>query len=718
MAHAIYSADGSQVFKVIDQMTSRIKEFGKLKTEALLRAKFDASSMSQVRAQAHAGAAAASRDLYLQIKARIVGIAEAKKQLRDAFAQGVMAKITPYVSAAALASVKEKIGSTLKVSALEIGLKFQSGAAGRFRETVKAMLRVLSRSSFVEAELRLRGAGKVLDGLKNKKVLFDVDVKPGTAAKIKALLELLKKLREGAKVPIKLDVEPGLMVLLRTLGRDLKRAADEAERLDRRLNGAAGAAGNAGRAAGAAGGRIAQMRQSIASFASSIILVKGVQGAFATLKDSIIDYPALLETANVGMTRMFDGNKKKAAEMMGALENFAIPTPFATADLIPKANQALAFGLVDSKSKDAVKEMISLLTDVGDAAFGLGKGQEGVDRMLLAFGQMRSATRVTGNDMLQLQALGINAWDYLAKATGKTTGEVRDLVSKGLIPAKEGIEAIRAGLRGRFAGGMEDAAKTFAGAVAQLKDSTQSKLKNFFAPQFTQLSEFAQKAAQVLGSREFDRWLNAFAARVEETFAFIVGIYDGFVEQVRIGNPVLLGTLAILGARFLWLANAAIGKAVYSAGISLGKFAGSILALPAPLLIAIAAAVAFGIAYKKNFGGVADYTNAAVNFVIDGVKTLGWAVAKAVETVSGLLNKVPDVALLASPALLGLKKLLGDQTGLADGILGDYDKFDAKASNFANRSKTLSTSTIWAPRSRKPSAGYCQTSRRRSMKSR
>lgn len=682
MAQAVYTADASQLFRTIEQIKTKFAELHKLNTEAKIGAKLAPGALRGVHTQVTQAAAQMSATARIDIKARVVGMVEAARQLREAFSRSVMVKVQPYLDAAALTGIKSQIAQSAKVSHLEIGLKFQSGAAASFRETLRAMLRVLSRSAFVEAELRLRGAARALDGLKNKKVLLDVEVAPGTAAKIRALLALLKQLKDGAKVPIKLDIEPGLLAILRTLGADLKRAADEAARLDRLMGRAAGAAGNLGQNAGHADSALSRMGRSIASFASSLILVQGLNAAFRELKAAIIDYPALLETANVGMTQMFDGNQKKAAEMMSALRAFAIPTPFATEDLIPKANQALAFGLVDAKSKDAVKEMISLLTDVGNAAFGLGRGQEGVDRMLLAFGQMRSATRVMGSDMLQLQALGINAWEYLAKATGKTTGEVRDLVSKGLIPAKEGIEAIRAGLRGRFDGGMEAAAKTFTGALAQLKDSSKDKLSKFFEPQFKQLSDFAQKAAKVLGSKEFDRWMNNFAGKVSSTFAFATGIYDGFVQEVRAGNPVLLAVLAALGARFLWLANAAIGKAVFSAGVSLGKFAGSILALPAPLLIAIGAAVAFGYAYKKNFLGVADITDTVVSGVVDGVKTLTWALGKAVETVAGILQKIPDAVLLLNPAAAALKGVLGDQTGLADGLLGDFDKFDSKAHKF------------------------------------
>lgn len=676
MAHVNYTGNAQQLFGVISEIQARFRALEKLKTEYQLQGRLAPNSGAALRAQVQREAAAISQIVHISLQLRVGNQAEVVRRLKAAFSAGIAVKLMPFVSGAALAAVKDKIKHAVAGGAAEVGLRFQAGAAGKFRDTLRRMLQILSRGSFVEAELRFSRSKASLDALKSKSIFLDVEVRAGTAAKIAALQDLLKLLRSGATVPIRLDVAPGLEALLRTLARDLNAAAGAADRLNGRLGGARAGLNSVRESAGGAGGALGQMRSAIVGFASSLVLVHGMRLAFQELKEALIDYPATLETAQIGMTRMFDGNKKKAADMMLALRKFAIPTPFSTQELVPKANQALAFGLVDPKSKTAVKEVISLLNDAGNAAFGLGKGQQGVDSIILAFGKMHTAQKVTGREMLTLQTVGINAWKYLSEATGKTTGEVRKLVSAGLIPADKAIAAIRAGMNEKFGGGMEAATATLTGAVAQLKDATTDKLATMFEPGFQAMSNFAQKSAKVLSSDEFDHWLADFEAKVEEAFSFIIGIYDGFVNEIRHGNPLLLGALSVLGARFIWLATVAAGQSILSV-------ARSILSLPAPLLIAIAAVTAFALAYRSNFLGVKNITDGVVSFVVDGVKTLSWALANVVETASKYLNKIPDSVLnILAPGAALLKNALGDQTGLADGVMKDFEDLDTRSAKW------------------------------------
>ena len=69
------------------------------------------------------------------------------------------------------------------------------------------------------------------------------------------------------------------------------------------------------------------------------------------------------------------------------------------------------------------EEIIPMLTNLGDAASGLGLGTEGVSRLAYALGQMQTSGKLNAQDMMQLTSAGISAWDMLAQAAGKICGE-------------------------------------------------------------------------------------------------------------------------------------------------------------------------------------------------------------------------------------------------------------------------------------------------------
>lgn len=188
----------------------------------------------------------------------------------------------------------------------------------------------------------------------------------------------------------------------------------------------------------------------------------------------------LKQNAQIAFTTM-TGSGAKATKMMADLQKFAATTPFEFRELIPAAQRLMAMGF-------AAKDVVPILTDVGNAAAGLGIGTEGVNRITLALGQMSAKGHVAGGELMQLTEAGVPAIRYLAKAFHVSTSEMSDMVEKGLVPADKGIKAIRDGMRGDFGGLMEKQSKTLAGAVSNIKDSftaIASGLTDLFVPALT-----------------------------------------------------------------------------------------------------------------------------------------------------------------------------------------------------------------------------------------
>lgn len=552
MATATYTGEAQQLFKTIEQIKSKMGELKQISTNVQFGVKMKAGSLAGVRNDAKKGAEIISRSVVIKLQVQAQGMAEQARKMREYYSKAVKVKIEPYVTAAALRAVKDRVGNAIKGSHAEVGLRFQSGAAGKFRDTLKRMLAVLSRGSYIEARLKLASINAALAGFRGRKIELDVVVKTGSAAKIRALLELLKKLRSGAKIPIKLEIDAGTQALLKAFVKQLKAAADQASRLNARVRAASG---------GVQGmvNPLSRVRDLLVGMGAGLIVVAGIRKVFAGLKDALIDFPATLQVVQVGFNTLFDGNTAKAKDLMNQLKEFAIPTPFEMADLAPLAQQSIAFGLIDKKSANAGKETVALLNDIGDAAFGLGRGQAGVDRIVLALGQMHTAQKVNGQDMLQLQSVGINAWKYLAEATGKTTAQVRDLTRKGLIPADQAIQAIRAGLRRDFGGSMVAATKTLTGAISSIKDSLRVRLSDKFAAQFQQMSDYVVHLAGVISSAEFGQKLDKIGS-VALNAADKIGAAWRYLGDLYTHNSGIIdAALLVVGTRLLWLSAVSRG---------------------------------------------------------------------------------------------------------------------------------------------------------------
>ena len=175
-----------------------------------------------------------------------------------------------------------------------------------------------------------------------------------------------------------------------------------------------------------------------------------------------------LKTAQIGFETML-GSPDAANKMMRDINAFAIETPFETMDIVNNVQQMLAMGF-------AAEDALPYLEKIGNTAAATGKGSEGISRITTALGQMRMKGRVSAEEMLQLTEGGVKAWDYLAAGVGKSTAEVQDMVSKGLIPVDDAIGYIIDGM-GEFDGMMQKTASTTVrGLLSQIKDTFNIKL--------------------------------------------------------------------------------------------------------------------------------------------------------------------------------------------------------------------------------------------------
>jgi len=168
-----------------------------------------------------------------------------------------------------------------------------------------------------------------------------------------------------------------------------------------------------------------------------------------------------MEQSQIAFETMLGRERGKA--FLAELKKFAATTPYEFAGIQEAARQLLAF-------RFEAEEIPGMLIAIGNAAAGLGRGEEGMQRIILALGQMQAKTKVSAEEMLQLTEAGIPAWDMLAKAMGKTTAEVMKMAEKGLIPADQAIKILVKGMNEQFRGMMEKQSRSLFGLWSTIKD--------------------------------------------------------------------------------------------------------------------------------------------------------------------------------------------------------------------------------------------------------
>ena len=202
------------------------------------------------------------------------------------------------------------------------------------------------------------------------------------------------------------------------------------------------------------------------------------------LKGYILGYASIngvsrLLSSLVRVTGEFELQKTTLAAMLGDLhqaenviskiQSLAIESPFQFKELTTYAKQLSAFAVPANELYDTTKML-------ADVSAGLGVG---MDRLVLAYGQVKSAAFLRGQEVRQFTEAGIPILQELAKQFEKvegravSAGEVFDKISARLVPfemvAKVFEEMTSEG--GKFFNMQEVQAETLKGKISNLKDA-------------------------------------------------------------------------------------------------------------------------------------------------------------------------------------------------------------------------------------------------------
>lgn len=158
----------------------------------------------------------------------------------------------------------------------------------------------------------------------------------------------------------------------------------------------------------------------------------------------------------------FLGSTRMAKQEMEFLFDLAAKTPFEFPQLTAAARQLMAFGFT-------LEETNPLLMSLADAMSAMGLGGEAIDRATLALGQMISSGRVLGQDLRQLEQLGLINPEDLARRLNINPADIGNIGALN-IPSRAAIDAIMQYWDERFAGASKKFAGTLFGQFTTLHD--------------------------------------------------------------------------------------------------------------------------------------------------------------------------------------------------------------------------------------------------------
>ncbi len=375
-------------------------------------------------------------------------------------------------------------------------------------------------------------------------------------------------------------------------------------------------------------------REGMSMSRSAAIGITAVGAALAGVAVYAVKAGGELQNVQTAMTNML-GSADKADQMIKELQDFAAHTPFEFKDVTLASQKFLAFGFT-------AEQIIPTLTAVGDAAAGVGAGQDGVNRLTVALGQIAAKGKLASQEMMQITELGIPAWQMLAQYLGTDVATAQDKVSKGMVDSQMALEALVGGMESRYAGMMDAQSKTVLGAWSNLMDGVE---------------QTAMQAGLAISE----------ALNLPEVFSAAGEALSEFASEIK--NKGLKEALLDLVPPELQMAIMVLAGAIIAVAIpALGSMAVAAWAAVAPLLPLIAAGAAVG---------------AAIYAILNPVKTLqalldvlGVSEEKAAEITqefSDAIDAATSVVTDAIDIMMGFGVLLGE--AIEPFITGAIDLF-------------------------------------------
>ena len=258
------------------------------------------------------------------------------------------------------------------------------------------------------------------------------------------------------------------------------------------------------------------------------VAFQGVVSTIQSVNDAIggiTQAGANAELQLMNLKTLFGGNAEAANDMYERISEYGKVTPYDKAGLIEAQRTMMSFGIEGEKAFETLKQ-------IGDIAMG---DKQKMQSLSLAFAQMSSTGKLTGQDLMQMVNAGFNPLQEISKQTGKSVAELKKEMEKGAVSVGMVEAAFQSATSegGLFYNAIAEASETTAGKMAAIQDTIEEV-----------------KVAIFNATGDFGLWVDAAAqvalpiAQLSPLFSAVGGAIKWTTKQWnKFRNAVRKGTL-------------------------------------------------------------------------------------------------------------------------------------------------------------------------------
>lgn len=236
-----------------------------------------------------------------------------------------------------------------------------------------------------------------------------------------------------------------------------------------------------------------------------------ISGAVVGVAALGVRFDIMRQNANFAFTTLLGSSKAASAEVE-YLFNLAAKTPFEFGNVQQFSRQFLGWGF-------SLKQTNRYLTDFADVISAMGGDVSIMDRVSLAFGQIRSSGVLLGQDLRQLQQAIPGVSSMLQKQLGLSTAQMQKGIGALRIPSNVAIEAIMRGI---------ESDPRFKGAAAKMQKSAQGQLST--------LHDYASRLFGDLVAAPFGALVSALPNINKDIYALALTLenrgFSAFLDQL------------------------------------------------------------------------------------------------------------------------------------------------------------------------------------------
>ena len=251
------------------------------------------------------------------------------------------------------------------------------------------------------------------------------------------------------------------------------------------------------------------------------------------------------ETAIAGMSTFL--GKSGAKDAYSNIQKDAEATPFDTASLLQVNQSLISAGL---NAKVARTDTMNL----ANAIVAVGGSNDTLTRMAANMQQIKTVGKATAMDIRQFGMTGINIYEALARSTGKSISQVKEMdVSYEQLAKALQMAADKGGI---YENALNNAMNTQQGKWSNLQESVTNRLTKIgeaFSPVTIGIMDMGVQLSGVLVHAEsFAKWITSGSTSAGVFISVLAGLTAGYVAYLAIMGGVALWTGIVTKAQLLW----------------------------------------------------------------------------------------------------------------------------------------------------------------------